>query len=583
RHYPDYYGQHFGPTAPPLSVREVEDSEQARFYFGARHIPLLGRDDELAQLLGFATQGSSKPRWWLLGGEGGAGKSRLALELVLRCEDLGWHAGFVDWDADFNWDQWEPDRPCLLVVDYAQKDAQNYGTWLRRLCDRRSGFAHEVRVLLLERDLKGPWLEQLMGSGSHQARLESHRYLSPQTLPALSVDVLWQIVDKVFASKQKPLPARDKALADLARIDPHGRPLFAALFADALAEGGDTAQWDDQTLIRAILRREAEKFWKSAGVTEDDLNLLALATMTGGLDLTPEITSDLRQAGLIDADIPRDRCRYSALCNRKVTTHLFPLEPDILGELFVLDRIAKDCTADPSLAELLWRYGWRLNPLAMAQFLDRAGRDFPQLAALDQLTAPPEDGGEVHRILWAMVTVNLIGDLGDVGRLAEAERLHDRLWALAQTHGDEAEIRLRWAKGTVNLINALGDAGRLDDAVPLHDRLWALAQAHGDEAQIRLRWAKGAFSLISDLGKARRLADAMSLHNRLWGLVQAHEDEAAIRLEWAKGAFNLSVDYMLVGERDKSRALLAHLQAEQELDDEVASRLPLLVQASEEK
>lgn len=667
RHYPDYYGQHFAPTAPPLAVREVEDSEQARFYFGARHIPLLGRDDELAQLLDFAAQGSSKPRWWLLGGEGGAGKSRLALELVLRCEDLGWHAGFVDWDADFNWDQWEPDRPCLLVVDYAQKDAAKYGTWLRRLCDRRNGFAHEVRVLLLERDLKGNWLDQLMGSGSHQARLESHRYLPPRTLPPLSADVLWQIVERVFANKKKPLPPRDKALADLTRIDPHGRPLFAALFADSLAEGGDTAHWDDQTLIRAILKREADKFWKPHGVTDDDLNLLALATMTGGLDLTPETTTELRQAGLIEAPIPRDRRRYSALCNRTVSTHLFPLEPDILGELFVLDRIDKDCTADPSLAELLWRYGWRLNSLAMVQFLDRAGCDFPQLAALDQLTPPPDHEGNGARSLWATLAFNLIsiwsaaGLLEKVGelhahlwslagayedeaiirlnwadaavnltyympeadRLVEAEALTERLRSLAHEYKDEPEIRCAWAMGMLNLIRALPEVGRLAEAEALLDCLKSLAETHAGEAKIRLEWAKGAFNLITNLPKIGRLDDAEALLECLRLLAQAHSNEIGIRLQWVHGAnnlihyfshvdrrvdaealcgrlrtmvqefgneddvrllsgrgiFNMAAAYFRAGDFDNSRALLAHLQAELKLDDEVASRLPSLARA----
>lgn len=563
RHYPDYYGQHFGPTAPPLAVREVEDSEQARFYFGARHIPLLGRDDELAQLLDFATQGSSKPRWWLLGGEGGAGKSRLALELALRCEDLGWHAGFVDWDAAFDWDKWEPDRPCLLVVDYAQKDAAKYGTWLRRLCDRRSGFAHPLRVLLLERDLKGPWLDQLMGSGSDEARLEAHRYLPLQSLPALSPAVLWEIVETVFTNKETPLPPRDKALADLTRIDPHGRPLFAALFADSLAEGGDTAHWDDQTLIRAILKRESDKFWKPVGVTDDDLNLLALATMTGGLDLTAEITAELRQAGLIDAAIPRNRSRYSALCNRKVTTHLFPLEPDILGESFVLDRIAKDCTADPSLAELLWRYGWRLNPLAMTQFLDRTGRDFPYMSILLQLTLPPE-GGRYIKVLWAMLVSNLVWYFHAEHYLNDALFLLNRLWELSQQYVEETEIRCAWARGAFNLIHHFLRVGRVSDATALHKQLWSLVETYDSEPEIRLIWAKGTFNLIDDM-LSREKGEPHDLLDSLWEVSQAYVDEFDLIHVWANAVFNCSSHYASNNRLDNSVYLLERLRLAIEL------------------
>ena len=58
--------------------------ERDRFVYSARSIPLIGRAEELAQIEAFLTDQSRHFSWMILHGPGGLGKSRLALEVILK-------------------------------------------------------------------------------------------------------------------------------------------------------------------------------------------------------------------------------------------------------------------------------------------------------------------------------------------------------------------------------------------------------------------------------------------------------------------------------------------------------------------
>ena len=172
-----------------------------RFSFKNRRILFRGREQELAALEDFL----SHPRpfaWWLAVGSGGAGKSRLALELCLRHRDR-WQAGFLEQPSTpRRWDMgtvrnWQPRQPTLIVVDYAlacPKQTRDLILTLARCTDR---LAQPVRVLLLERAWN-TWLEQqLYPSSSDRGEMEAKLYpgspLAPLIIAALSDDDVWEL------------------------------------------------------------------------------------------------------------------------------------------------------------------------------------------------------------------------------------------------------------------------------------------------------------------------------------------------------------------------------------------------------
>ena len=101
---------------PPLYLNLLELTRETRFVYGARAAPFIGRDSEIEELEAFL-QSDASFQWWLLLGPGGQGKSRLALELCLNQRE-SWYAGFLR-DDKFDWLTWKPDKPTLIVADYA--------------------------------------------------------------------------------------------------------------------------------------------------------------------------------------------------------------------------------------------------------------------------------------------------------------------------------------------------------------------------------------------------------------------------------------------------------------------------------
>jgi HEPN domain-containing protein len=130
---------------------------------------LVGRETEKASLLAFVDDPVDF-RYAALIGEGGSGKTRLALDLCMQVIEQGWEAGFLSADAlkalvgHPQFSSWVPSGECLIVVDYAQSSKETLSTLFCRLVSLAgSGEMEKVRLLLLERHAKVDegWLSEL--------------------------------------------------------------------------------------------------------------------------------------------------------------------------------------------------------------------------------------------------------------------------------------------------------------------------------------------------------------------------------------------------------------------------------------
>lgn len=385
-------------------------------HYASRALPLLGRGAELARLRAFVD--SADPFLWLqISGEGGQGKSRLALELMrlLRPAWMAadtapddWSAGFL-MDSDIDrfgdrWETWCPARPTLLVADYVVGRGDTLGPVLRTLSRRRLEFRHPVRILFLERQ---PWNSvgglQITSDRRASRRpgraewfvalCDRHDGADPIVADAryedglvhlrgLEARHLTAIVRSAAAlSKFDCGRLGDEAIIErLGRIDASGRPLYALLYGEALAEGlGDL--WTNIDVLNAVLDRDWSQRWARCGLDEempafgDDhpaMRLALLATMcervelTDGSTLAPDLRVTARHRYL--AAVITESLERSLLDTR----HVDGLEPDILGEWFVL-RCLKGGLID---YERLLAVAWQLDPAAMARFVLRISRDF---------------------------------------------------------------------------------------------------------------------------------------------------------------------------------------------------------------
>jgi hypothetical protein len=127
-------------------------------------VPLLGRDADLQFLTDWLQGGGIKVM--ALVGEGGSGKTRLAIELLNSLDDSR-QGGFlgVTEAARFPFHQnlstWSWPKDTLVVVDYAATLRTTLSTWLLQLAESKA--EKYLRILLLERyaNAKSGWFSSL--------------------------------------------------------------------------------------------------------------------------------------------------------------------------------------------------------------------------------------------------------------------------------------------------------------------------------------------------------------------------------------------------------------------------------------
>ncbi|MBF0144680.1 MAG: hypothetical protein HQL85_00655 [Magnetococcales bacterium] len=578
-----------------------ESSISLRFQFISRTTKMLGREGEKAKLWEFLDREETF-LWWGIVGEGGVGKSRLALEIALEAEAKGWCAGFMGkgntWEKNCQFlgripEDW-PTKPILLLADDILDQPETVGELVENLAKRQENLKRKVRFLWLEREGgEERWHDRFLGRGFRKEKIvkSQHREDALELL-SLPLDTMLDVVDQWPG---KSVLGREAVREILDRLKVNGRPLYALFLADALQRGAKGApSWSKEDLVKEVLQNERNR-WRMGGVNEEtDIPLLILATLCGGIDTTggnlPAEVKDMLQSAI---GAPGRSWKERSLC---LTGHAMtveqsrfdPMKPDLLGELFLLEEMQPIVAAvelDPKLKECsrILEIAWGYKPSEVSNFLSRAASDFPDQPAiwslmalpsrsdgwvrhfwgqtvvnvlahadahtekarklLDQLAAIAKEPSATHALWWgyyAMGAFNLINVYGKEG-LKEAEELYATLASLATAHPCEPSLRELQAKGAVNLINVYGKEG-LKEAEELYATLASLATAHPCEPSLRELQAKGAFNLINMYGK-EGLKEAEELYATLASLATAHPCEPSLRESQATGAVNLIAAY----------------------------------------
>ncbi len=431
---------------PPLEFTLLVPNKSIRFTYRAQHVQLFGREQEMEELRAFLKPASADAvdfRWWLWIGPGGSGKSRLAWELCLEAESDGWKVGFLDDNAPFHdWHRWVVDRPTLVIIDYVAKRAQQALAAILGLIQHPENIRKPVRILLLERSIdpqSDAWWSRFAQRDSDTKTDQLRHFVHwaydgedkphdltrcSRCLEPLDATALGSIIAAICSETAKSHTPQqlDSVVKVLEGIDPQGRPLFAMLAAEALREHGleGIRHWDAATLIEQILAREFAIWRKVCGVAdgastefEQHLNLLTFVTICGAQAFA--IVDRLHQRG---QNVPagadhvnlawwRSFLGYSADPERD---RLVPLAPDILGEMYVLQRLNPDGTLNaaknprvtpPRDTKELLQHAWASFPLATATFLWRSVNDFPDvpltqrraLLPTSALPSPLEEAG----------------------------------------------------------------------------------------------------------------------------------------------------------------------------------------------
>lgn len=395
-------------------LSEWNPNNASRFIYTSKVTEIIGRAAEIAALRSFCESGDSSDKnpvspfaWWIMTGQGGMGKSRLALELVLEKRADGWLADFLDdqpGDAPTNCElcksDWRPEQPTLLVIDYAARYEQQLRPLILALHRRQPTFEHPVRVLLIERTLSpegAGWYQTFIGPPeSTQWDLFSCRHGGGDCLDlqGLAPEAARTLVEKAYKAYATALPLLTAAhQTQPAKLDVllerlQSRPLYILLLADAFLHSADedALAWDAESLIEYVLRREQNRWKTEFGVTPQDLDVLCLATILGKISLDrtgpelPQCAIDI----IASAKSKEFTERYSAMTGFPVSwesSFLSPLLPDLIGEAFVLQHLRKPGTIlEQDLAEkrndIIHCMWIAEHALQTTLFFDRTSQDF---------------------------------------------------------------------------------------------------------------------------------------------------------------------------------------------------------------
>jgi len=542
---------------PPLVLPSFAVTERNRLHFAARWLPFAGREAELEQLKTFL-ESQQTFAWWAATGPAGLGKSRLALELCLS-HLKSWWTGFLPEDHGFqSWHDWQPEGPTLLVVDYAASRADEVRSIIVALHDRALPLDYPVRLLLLERQAEGHWWNTLFSVGRIRYSIEHALFAPPLNMQPMPHDDIWKTVCWVFSRKGiSSLPGRRDVLAAIESIDPHGRPLLVALAAEAIAEGRDIRHWDKELLLRDMLEREI-RYWQLAGVTERDRNLLALATISGGLPL-----GTLHAFGddtLFPLPTSYDADRYLAMSGRPAIEYLAPLEPDIIGEFFVLEHLRPRHALDIERVDQIRSAAWRASPLGTSVFALRAANDFGLHPTLPYLLAPAEEN-ETQRLAWSLLCANLVALFGAGGQVDRARKIYQQLSALVPRYPGEVNLRHQQAASGANLIVVYGVRGDMEPCRDIYGQLMALAHQHGGDPGLRERLVVAGFNLLWAYIAAGQLESAEEMYRKLANLAAEHPAEASVREILGRAAVNLISAYGDAQMLKPARDIFSHFAA----------------------
>lgn len=343
---------------PELTCFKEAERPDNIFNYKTQFTDFHGRNEELSQLIDFL-ESEETFSWWNICGEGGSGKSRLALELCYIAREIGYDAGFYDVQAY----QSENNKTLslaydmLMVIDYSQADNEKTKSLLKYLHNKINTEAQKginnttkIRILLIDRAFGEEWQHQ---SASFITSLYKEQALA---LKSLSKDEQWALVKEITTKtwanskdkNQKPIKVKseeqlelmkEEILIEINSSNNQGLPLFVLLISNAIAIDGKAKSWSVNNLVHNIISRLENEYWSKYAKYEHYQNEVKI--MLCANTILREIShSDLKF--ICDELFAFSRKEkeeflglYSAISLKNKEYKYRGIQPDILGSYFI--------------------------------------------------------------------------------------------------------------------------------------------------------------------------------------------------------------------------------------------------------
>jgi class 3 adenylate cyclase/predicted ATPase len=471
-------------------------------------LPFHGRDAELSAMLGIVTTCASSGRGGMLTlvGDTGVGKSRLANEVLARCEDM-----------DICRIQAEPygsDTPYWALRDP-----------LRKLLDigstTREEQIEEMTALLTARAPHLVWALPLFGDLVHVPITDNAETaaIDPRYRPARTADALVSLFDAMF-ERPMVLFAEDGQWLDGSTIDAlrvvgeaaTERPWTVIV----TARGDDTEVLGTEIKVppldEAAVRQIAIEATASAPLRPHDLD--AIVARAGGNPLfLGEILGVVKETGSVE-DVPDS---LDAVVSKQIDT-LPPLSRQALRQLSVLGRSfrtdvmrkylsASDIASDRAIEHAIEPFLEQDGP-TRTRFRHAVVRD----VAYGGL--PYRRRRELHAVAGAMIEQTAADDPIDAAELlalhfSEAGE-HSKAWRYSRLAGDKAKRTYANVEAASHYRRAAEAARNVSDAQPadvaeVWTRLGEVRDLMGHYEEARDAFARAARLIRQDHPKVAEL------------------------------------------------------------------------------
>jgi hypothetical protein len=313
------------------------------------------------QILKFIESPNPEVSFGLVSGDGGIGKTRMAIELTqeLAQRSKPWEALVVRATrTPFNWELWDPKGPTLLIFDYGHADRLMIAAALESLSNRTLSFP--VRLLILDRTATTSVLSaQLSPFNNFRHRFE---VVENQRTDTLAMTMPTEVMIKQmmvemydwtrsrYGLNQLPLDQGD-AREYVLQLQSQGMmtPLFAMMFGYALAHGENQAARPDD-LIRFVISHEWHRIARRFGDVNPEfrsslLLWLAAATATGVMSAAEFFDFGGHNYRAVDWRTDAGETARRAFFTLFAKCEGFtanPVRPDIIGETLVAAILAQD-------------------------------------------------------------------------------------------------------------------------------------------------------------------------------------------------------------------------------------------------
>lgn len=349
----NYYQSEWGKF--PQIINHTHLPSEVLFSFRNTEIGFYGRDKEIQNLEIWLNQGYVSV--WAVTGQGGSGKSRLALHLANLVEkEQKAKAVWLDetlLEELLNCNVYSYPQTVLFICDYAAQ----YEEQLKKLICRMSGCRIKAKFLLLERQYT--WYSQFINGQGGKITTAYREDPLNLTISDLSNEDYSKIIFDFHNSiknsadrrnyRKDPINQNDcDLIIQKARVlsteKQSIRCLFLLLVADAYLRNGDVSKLDATALLQNYIKHSKDIIINLHGneMATRGNRVLAFATACDGIkwdDEYPVINEDLNTIIKHFWDDPEQIDRFfSGLSEIERKDIVSALKPDLIGEFFFLNE-----------------------------------------------------------------------------------------------------------------------------------------------------------------------------------------------------------------------------------------------------